>query len=393
MPDAPPALRSTAWPLSLVALALVAYASFYPLSGWAWPPGSVFQWTLPKLPREYADDIAANVLGYLPLGAIWCLAHLRSGRRPWLAALMALLTCTAWSYGIELVQHFLPSRVPSVMDWMLNSLGAAWGVLVALTLHALGWVDTWHRWRVNWLGRQMGGGLALLLLWPVGLLTPLPTPLGEGRLLPRLLALLTEAAAGSVWQPWVVPVTPPAWWQLQARVVQGLSADVLELATVLAGALLPMCMAAAISGHRRFRITVFAAIVLAAFAVTSLSSALNFGLGHALAWLTLTGTWGLLLAALAGWGLLALRPRWAALLGLMAALLLLLLVHLAPADPYFAQTLQSWERGLFIRFHGLTAWIGQLWPWCAAAWLLNRLMTRPRHGALERPPTASPPTT
>ncbi len=373
----PQAHRSTAWPLSLVALALVAYASFYPLSGWAWPPGSVFRWWLPKLPHEVTNDLSANVLGYLPLGAIWCLAHLRSGRRPWVAAVLALLTCSGWSYAIELVQHFLPSRVPSVMDWLLNTLGAAWGVLLALTLHALGWVNTWHRWRVQWLGRQMGGGLALMLLWPVGLLTPLATPLGEGRVLPRLHQMLAEAASGSVWAEAVVPSAPEFWLRLQWRVHQSALWEELELATVVAGALLPMCVAASLTWHRRFRITVFALTVLAAFGVTSLSSGLNFGLNHALAWLTLPGIWGLQVAAVAGWGLLYLRPRWAAALGLVMAVLLVVLVHLAPADPYYAQALHSWERGLFIRFHGLTRWIGQLWPWVAAGWLVARVMAKP----------------
>ncbi len=35
----------------------------------------------------------------------------------------------------------------------------------------------------------------------------------------------------------------------------------------------------------------------------------------------------------------------------------------APVDPYFAQSLQAWEQGRFIRFHGLAQWIGWLWPY------------------------------
>jgi VanZ family protein len=359
--------------LSLLAMALVAYASFYPLRGWAWPAGSIFQFWLPKLPHEASGDLAANVLGYLPLGCIWCLAHLRSGRRPVLAALAALLTCSAWSYGIELVQHFLPSRVPSVMDWVLNTLGAAWGVLAALTVHALGWVDLWHRWRVRWFGRQAGAGLALLLMWPVGLLTPLSWPLAEGRLIPRLHRLLGEATEGSVWQPWVWPVTPPdSWLRLQQWVDATDRTTEMEVLTTLLGAALPLCVAAAVSAHRKFRVAMFTLVILSAFAFTSLSSALNFGLTHALAWMTLSSIWALLGAAVAAWALMAVRPVHAAALGLVVALGLLLLVHLAPSDPYFAQSLQSWERGLFIKFHGLTNWFSQLWPFAAAIWLIGR---------------------
>ncbi|MEY4767189.1 MAG: hypothetical protein RI907_3862 [Pseudomonadota bacterium] len=380
-----PVHRSTAWPLAYVALALVAYASFYPLRGWAWPPGSEFHWWLPKLPNEYADDLAANVLGYMPLGAIWCLACLRSNWRPVLAALWALVLCSLWSYGIELVQHFLPSRVPSLMDWVLNTLGAAWGVLAALTMHALGWVDLWHRWRVTWFGRQNGAGLALVLMWPVGLLTPLTWPLGEGRLLPHLHALLDEAARGSVWHTWLMPDAPPVFWQRWQFWVG--THDVLgemEALTVLLGALLPMCVAAATSRHRSFRIGLFSLVVVAGFVVTSLSSGLNFGLSHAWVWMTLPSIWGLLGAAVAGWALLAVPVRVAAWLGLGVAVGLVLLVHLAPSDPYFAQNLQAWERGLFIKFHGLTRWLGQLWPWAAAAWLASQAL------AGRRPPSAAP---
>ena len=44
-------------------------------------------------------------------------------------------------------------------------------------------------------------------------------------------------------------------------------------------------------------------------------------------------------------------------------------------DLYFAQSLQSWEQGRFIRFNGLALWIGWVWPYAAMAWLLSRLGT------------------
>jgi len=367
--------RSTAWPLSVVAMVLVAYASFYPLRGWAWPEGSIFHWWLPKLPHEATDDLAANVLGYLPLGAVWCLAHLRSGRRPVFAAAVALLTCSAWSYGIELVQHFLPSRVPSFMDWALNTLGAAWGVLAALTAHALGWVDWWHRQRLRWLDAHAGTGVALLALWPVGLLQPLPWPLGQGRVLPHLHALLREASEGSIWQSVVLPdAGPPGWAALQAWSADPDVAGLMEALTVMAGLLLPLTVAAALAEPRRFRIGLMAALWGAAFAVSTLACGLNFGLLHALAWVTLPATVGLLLAAFAGLWLVGCSPRVAAMMGVGMALWLMLLVHLAPSDPYFAQALRTWESGLFIKFHGLTRWFSQLWPAVALIWLARRAL-------------------
>ena len=45
-------------------------------------------------------------------------------------------------------------------------------------------------------------------------------------------------------------------------------------------------------------------------------------------------------------------------------------------DSYYAQTLQAWEQGRFIRFHGLSRWFGILWPYVALGWLLMRLTGR-----------------
>ena len=45
----------------------------------------------------------------------------------------------------------------------------------------------------------------------------------------------------------------------------------------------------------------------------------------------------------------------------------------APDDPYFAQSLQAWEQGRFVRFHGLAQWIGWLWPYAAMGWMMSRL--------------------
>ena len=69
-------------------------------------------------------------------------------------------------------------------------------------------------------------------------------------------------------------------------------------------------------------------------------------------------------------------------------LLLVLVLHLsllnqAPASAYFAQTLQTWEQGRFIRFHGIVQWLGWLWPFVAMLYVVLRFSRR------EQGPTAS----
>jgi hypothetical protein len=51
------------------------------------------------------------------------------------------------------------------------------------------------------------------------------------------------------------------------------------------------------------------------------------------------------------------------------------LLNQAPSDPYFEQTRQVWEQGRFVRFNGLTQWLGWLWPFAALAYLLHRLLS------------------
>ena len=75
--------------------------------------------------------------------------------------------------------------------------------------------------------------------------------------------------------------------------------------------------------------------------------------------------------------LLSLVPRRvAAGFGLIALTALVMLVARAPADPYFAQSLQGWEQGRFIRFHGAAQWVGWIWPYAGVIYLLARLAAR-----------------
>jgi len=365
--------RSSAWPLSWAAAALIVYATLHPMAGWHWPDSHVFGWVLPKQPNEFMDDVVANLLGYLPLGFILCLAHLRSGwLAPW-AALRTLVLCLGLSYSLELLQFTVPGRVPSLSDWVLNSLGSAWGVLAAITVHALGLVDAWHRLRERWFIPQAGHGLALLSLWPLGLLFPPPLPLGQGQLLPHLRIGLVELTRDTPWQAWLLPEDPLTLWSsVHAGMVASPWIDLVEALTVAAGMLAPLCVACAVARPRVLRILMLSGLVLTGVGMSALSSALNFGPVHAFSWVTTQAMAGLLLGAAAAVPLVGLSRRTCAALGVGVVLTLVALIHLAPPDAYYAQTLQAWENGRFIRFHGLSRWFGILWPYVALAWLLGR---------------------
>ena len=53
------------------------------------------------------------------------------------------------------------------------------------------------------------------------------------------------------------------------------------------------------------------------------------------------------------------------------------LLNRAPEVPYFAQAIEVWEQGRFIRFHGVLQWLGWLWPYAAIAFGLYAVARTP----------------
>lgn len=364
--------RSSATWLALAYALLVVYASLYPFEGWRWPPGRTLQelLVLPEAIHQDAFDRWSNGLGYAPLALLGALALLRSGWRAAAALPLAVAMAAALSYGCEWLQHFVPARVPTRGDFVLNSAGALGGALVAWALQASGAVDRWSRLRQRWFTGDAAYALALLVLWPLALLFPAPAPLGLGQGLDRLREWLAQLLEGVAW---AAPLEP----LLAAPGPLALSARTEWLATAL-GLLAPCLMAYAVTprGWRRFGLAL-GALALGVGAMT-LSTALNFGPHNALAWIgprTLPALATGLVLALA---CVALPARLVCGMGLMVLAALVAMLSQAPADPYLAQSLKAWEQGRFVRFHGLAQWLGWLWPWLAMAWLLARLAQAPR---------------
>ena len=363
--------RSTALPLALAFTALVVYASLYPFSGWRWPAGrtGLDLLRLPWPPWTGSFDAVSNLVGYMPLGALLFIAVLRSGGGLRLAAAAALVGSAGLSFSVEVAQNFLPTRVPSLKDCAFNIAGAALGMGWAAFLHAAGWVDRWHTLRERWFARRSAGALVLLLLWPVGLLFPTPVPLGLGQVWGELRSRLEAAVAGT---PWAGDLAAWLGEVGEAGALPALS-KARELLAVSLGLLAPCLVAYAAARAGMHRLGLLCGATLLALAVSTLSTALNFGPEHALAWWSPTTARALAIGAVLALFALGVGQRLAAALGLAALAALVVLVAQAPADPYYAASLHGWEQGQFIRFHGLAQWVGWLWPYAAMAWLLTRL--------------------
>lgn len=363
--------RSSAAPLALAWMALVAYASLFPFEGWRWPPGAdvVQMLALPWVQQASRFDLVSNFLGYAPLGLLLAVARLRAGSRVAGALLVAVLVASGLSYALELAQFLLPRRVPSSLDWVLNTGGAIAGAWLAALWQGLGWHDRWQAARQRWFHEHGASAFALLALWPVGLLFPAPVPLGLGQLWPALSRGLTEALEAV---PWAEPVL--AWLAVQGPFEPlGLGAEWLA---VTLGLVAPCLLSFAVTRGVARRVGLAFGAALLGFGVSTLAAALNFGPSHALAWLTPAVLPGLAVGLALAIALSGVGPRLAAGLGLMALTGLVALVTLAPTDPYFAHTLADWEQGRFIRFHGAAQWVGWLWPYAAMLWLLWRLGSR-----------------
>jgi len=120
--------------LLLLVVAIVVYGSLYP---WHFTfagrpePVSLLLHSWPAVwDRFVLRDVVINVLLYMPLGAVACLAWLP--RFPRAAAAAATAFGFALSLSMELLQNYVPGRVTSLSDLATNTLGAAAGALLAL---------------------------------------------------------------------------------------------------------------------------------------------------------------------------------------------------------------------------------------------------------------------
>jgi VanZ family protein len=371
-----PRHRSSAVPLSWLYGGLIVYASLYPFVGWRVPGVGPFDFLLLGWPRYWTSfDVISNVLGYLPFGFLLFVALIRSGLRASVAAALACLGGTLLSLTMEALQNYLPHRVSSNVDLALNALGTAIGVAIGAALHWRGGIARWQKLRDRWFVARSAGGLALLVLWPVGLLFPTAVPFGLGHVLGRIQPIVADLLAdtpATAWTEGWATATAPS-----ARAAAASLSPATELAIIVLGLLAPCLVAFTIAAHGGWRRTVLVlGAALIGVATTTLSTALNFGPTHALAWTTQQALEALGIGTGAALLLSVVPRRVAAGFGLIALTALVMLVVQAPADPYFAQSLQGWEQGRFIRFHGAAQWVGWCWPYAALIYLLVRLAAR-----------------
>ena len=356
--------RTTAWILVWLCVLVIVYASLYPFEDWRNQEIAPWSFVDAPWPKHFSNfDVWSNVLGYVPLGFWLALAALRSGAGRIASGLLALLASCVLSFAMESLQSFLPVRVPSSVDWLCNSVGGALGGVLAVVLERRGWLYHWAQFRRNWLTADASASLVLMVLWPLALLFPVSVPLGLGQVLERLRGLLLQDFPA--WQ-WLQNLPPDGFFQtLSPR---------MEMLCVALGLMVPALLGLSVVRSLSQRFAVVLAVVLTAVLANGLSAALTYGPEHTWFWFNPQVFGGLALGGLFSILAIQLSSRWTVGLMLVTQLLLLMWVNQLNTSAYFAQTVQTWEQGRFIRFHGLTQWLNWLWPWAVLVWGVVRLL-------------------
>lgn len=324
---------------------VVVYASLHPFTGWRTVGAEPWDFLFAAWPRYWTGvDLLLNVLAYLPLGFLLAQAFCRREQPRLPAAFVATLIGALLSLTVEVIQNWLPSRVPSNVDLACNAAGALCGAVLAWRSNF--WPELLTRPR-SWLGQQphLDFGLVLAFLWLLAQLSPETLPFASGDLR-HLLSL----------QP-AVPFAAPLF---------RFAETVLVATNILAAGLFARTLLA----DRWQALPALLLFLLAALLVKMLSAALLLGPDNALQWATPATLEGLAYGLAA---LLLCLPLPAglrlALLGL-ALLAASVLVNLTPANPYSQAALATWHQGHFLNFNGLTRLTAALWPFLVLPYLL-----------------------
>lgn len=361
--------RSTAPILALLFAGLVLYASLYPFEGWAFRGQDPWAWLWEPWSRYWTGfDVVANLVGYMPLGLLLGLAQIRHRWPAWSWPLAAVLPLML-SLGIETLQVFLPMRVPSRLDLLLNATGGLLGAGIAWILAWAGIERRWDAVRQRWFDPRARGSLVLLAIWPFALLYPAPVPFGLGQVAHRLSVQLDRLLAGTPFEVWLPAGLPP---------LAPLGPLTLSLCVAL-GLLSPLLLAFGDMTSRARRFWLMWVLIGAGLCVSGLSAALTWGPDHAWSWVSPPLWLGVLLAVATGLVLVFLPQRLCTALLMLTLGVLLAVLNRAPDTPYFAQTLELWEQGRFIRFHGLSQWVGWLWPYAALVYGAAMVFRRSGH--------------
>ena len=356
--------RKLVWPLQAMPLAramslsyalLILYVSLNPfdfdfqngIAAWAWLDAP-----LPRFITLF--DVSVNILAYIPFGFLVMFAAYPRWRN-YVALAIALSLSAALALGVETLQSWLPTRIPSQMDWWANILGGLLGGLLAIPLGPQWLSGSAIRRRFDqWFGLNWAA-CALFLLFPWSQIYPQSSWLGTG--------VWGHAIFGSVdWGTLVIN-----------HVIQ--ETVITSLCWLGIGMLLSLGMRAKAPQWR-----ILNGLLGLTVLIKTLFTALQFGIEFSLIWLTAGALWGMVLGSLVLRWALRFDPRSKFWLALICLLGTTIAVNVLPDNPYFIMTLRHWYQGRLLHFNELMQWVSVVWLPLALIWMIRSAINlKPQH--------------
>jgi VanZ family protein len=331
---------------ALVYALLILYISLNPfdfdfqngISAWAWIDAP-----LPRFITPF--DVSVNVLAYIPFGFLLVFAAFPRWRN-FLAIAIAIVLSAVLAFSIETLQSWVPTRVPSLMDWWANVFGGLLGALLAIPLGPQWLSGSVIRRRFDqWFGLSWAN-CALFLLFPWSQIYPQSSWLGVG--------VWGHVIFGSI--DWGTTVVNQV---LQEAFITGFCW--LGVALLLSlGMRVKAPQWQILNGLLCFTVL-----------LKSLFSALQFGGEFSLIWLTAGAFWGMVASTICLRWALSLPQKAKFLLALFCLISAAVTINVMPDNPYFILTLRHWQQGRLLHFNELMQFISVIWLPLAFIWVMR----------------------
>lgn len=179
--------------LVVLYVVLIAYASLYPLTGWQSPRQPLWlflQW--PWVGAGSRADLFSNILAYIPLGLLLMQLFKSHDRFTLPAIICVTILGSLLSFSMESLQQFLPTRTPSIVDLITNTLGTLLGAVIGVVAHVEGnFAIRARALRDEWCMTDplVNAGLLALAVWMMSQLSPFVPSLDLGSIKASLSAI------------------------------------------------------------------------------------------------------------------------------------------------------------------------------------------------------------
>jgi VanZ family protein len=318
----------------------IVYASLSPFSGWQEQGLDFFDVLTSPLVQTYSwFDAITNFLAYLPFGLLFGLT-LRARLSTVVSVSLVFFAGLLLSSLMEFTQMYLPNRISSNLDLLMNGFGTLSGALLAVSIVPRAWFFYLMHWRFQWFQRGQGVdfGLALVVMWIFAQINPSLPMLGN--------VFITEV----VRQPFVPPPIEPFSW--------------LESATVALNLLMLGTLLMTLLRSRRQAVTALLLMLFFIALLKFIAAAVLLKSWALLLWLNSEAMLGVFVGVLLMLIVGKLEKIYLLRLAVFAASGYLVLAHgvLESGSPSAAMRLYQWHFGHLLNYNGLSQTVMLAFP-------------------------------